>query len=143
MTRFLSIASAALLLSACTTEPDVETQTAEPGPVAAVEPAPTESAAPAEATMSDGVQVVDVAVGKMGYEPARIALQAGIPARLVFTRTVVSACAEEIMVPAFGVEPTDLPLNEPVAIEFTPDESGEFAFACGMDMMRGQLVVRS
>jgi plastocyanin domain-containing protein len=38
---------------------------------------------------------------------------------------------------------TDLPLNEPVAIEFTPDESGEFEFVCGMDMQRGSIMIRS
>ena len=140
MTRFLSLAAGALLLSACATETDVETQTADPAPVAVETPA---APSPAEATMTDGVQVVDVTVGQMGYEPSAIALQAGVPARLVFTRTVQSACAEEIQVPSFGVEPTTLPMNEPVAIEFTPTESGEFAFVCGMDMMRGQLVVRS
>ena len=140
MTRFLSIAAGALLLSACATEPEVETQTADPAPVA-VEAAPAPSAATPDQV--DGVQTIGITVGQMGYEPGVIELAAGVPARLVFTRTVESACAEEVQVPAFGVEPTDLPLNEPVAIEFTPTEAGEFAFVCGMDMMRGQLVVRS
>ena len=30
-----------------------------------------------------------------------------------------------------------LPLNEPVAIEFTAGKSGEIAFACGMNMLKG------
>ena len=141
MTRFFPLAAAVLLFGACATETDVETQTAEPEPVAAVEAAPEPTAATPDEV--DGVQTIGITVGKMGYEPGVIALQAGVPARLVFTRTVASACAEEIQVPAFGVETTPLPLNEPVAIEFTPDEAGEFAFVCGMDMMRGQLVVRS
>jgi plastocyanin domain-containing protein len=33
-------------------------------------------------------------------------------------------------------------LNERVVIEFTPREAGEVAFACGMNMLRGTLVVR-
>jgi len=35
-----------------------------------------------------------------------------------------------------------LPLNQAVDIEFTPPESGDVAFACGMDMFKGAVVVR-
>ena len=34
------------------------------------------------------------------------------------------------------------PLNVPVTIEFTPDTPGEIAFACGMNMLRGTVVVQ-
>jgi plastocyanin domain-containing protein len=33
-----------------------------------------------------------------------------------------------------------LPLNEPVTVEFTP-RKGELTFACGMDMIKGKLIV--
>jgi plastocyanin domain-containing protein len=95
------------------------------------------------ASVYDGVQVIAVTVGDRGYEPARVAFTAGIPARMVFTRTVDNACAEQIAAPDFDVEPVDLPLDTPVAIEFTPTETGTYAFACGMDMMRGRIVVSS
>ena len=36
----------------------------------------------------------------------------------------------------------ELPLNEPITIEFTPGQAGEIAFACGMNMLRGTVVVR-
>jgi plastocyanin domain-containing protein len=35
-----------------------------------------------------------------------------------------------------------LPLNEPVVIEFTPERAGEVSFACGMNMLKGTVVVR-
>jgi plastocyanin domain-containing protein len=35
-----------------------------------------------------------------------------------------------------------LPLNEPVAIEFTPAKTGDIAFACGMNMLKGVVVVQ-
>lgn len=35
----------------------------------------------------------------------------------------------------------DLPLHQPVTIAFTPDTRGESTFACGMNMLRGALVV--
>ena len=79
----------------------------------------------------------------MGYQPGAVSLRAGIPARLIFTRTVDSECSSQVAVPAFDVPPTDLPMNEPVAIAFTPTEDGDFSFVCGMEMQRGTLVVAS
>jgi plastocyanin domain-containing protein len=32
-------------------------------------------------------------------------------------------------------------LNEAVPIEFTPKQTGEIAFACGMNMLKGTVVV--
>ncbi len=94
-------------------------------------------------TMQDGVQVVEITAGASGYEPGQITLQAGVPARLIFTRTTPSACLEQVMIPDFGIEATDLPMNEPVVIEFTPTEAGTFSFICGMNMQHGTLVVQS
>ncbi|PAP78694.1 hypothetical protein BSZ37_07855 [Rubrivirga marina] len=91
----------------------------------------------------DGVQVVEVEAGRMGYQPRQIALEAGVPARLVVTRTVEDECSSQITLPAYDVPTTDLPLGEPVAIEFTPTEAGEVQFVCGMDMQRGTIAVVS
>jgi plastocyanin domain-containing protein len=33
-------------------------------------------------------------------------------------------------------------LDQPVDIQFTPEKSGDVAFACGMGMFKGTLVVR-
>lgn len=98
---------------------------------------------PAQPRMEDGVQVVEIEAGPMGYRPSAVALEAGVPARLVFTRTVDSACSERVKIPAFGVPETELPMNEPVAVEFTPTESGAFEFVCGMEMQRGSIMIRS
>jgi plastocyanin len=91
----------------------------------------------------DGVQVLDVSVTAAGYRPRKIALQAGLPTRLVFTRTANGSCVERVQIPDFGIEATHLPLNQPITFEFTPEHEGEYVFACGMDMMRGMLLVRS
>ncbi len=93
--------------------------------------------------MENGVQVVEIEAGRMGYQPREVALEAGVPARLVFTRTVESDCSSKVTIPAFDVPVTDLPLGEPVAVEFTPTESGAFEFVCGMDMQRGSLMIQS
>jgi hypothetical protein len=93
-------------------------------------------------TMVDGVQVVEIAVGPMGYSASKIALQAGVPARLIFTRSKEGGCTHRVQISELGIEPTDLPVGEPVSLEFTPDEAGMFAIACGMEMEMGMLLVR-
>ena len=115
-----------LALSAC------QTETVDPP-----------EAPPVVARMEGGVQTAEIAVGAEGYEPASVALRAGIPARLVFTRTTEDSCGTEVESEALGISETQLPLDRPVAVEFTPDEAGRFTFACGMDMMEGTVVVRS
>lgn len=97
----------------------------------------------AVARMEDGVQVVEVTAGSMGYEPGRIQLQPGVPARLTVRRVTASQCLEQMEIPAFGIQKTDLPMNEPVTFEFTPEETGTFEFVCGMGMQHGTLVVES
>lgn len=99
------------------------------------------SGSSASAVVEDGTQTVEITVGPSGFEPDAIRLEAGVPARLAFTRTTDRTCATEVQVPAFGVEKTPLPLNEEVLIAFTPEETGTFAFTCGMNMMRGTIVV--
>lgn len=102
------------------------------------------SAPPAGVAASPvGVQVFEIEAGQMGFIPEEVTLEAGKPARFVFTRTVESDCASQIQIPAFGVEKTDLPLEVPVAVEFTPGEAGTFTFVCGMGMQEGTVVVRS
>jgi len=102
--------------------------------------APPSDAATAE--LQDGVQVIELEAGANGYEPETIALRAGVPARLIVTRTTESACLEQIQIPDLGISAIDLPLGEPVEIEFTPEEAGSFQFICGMNMQHGTLLVK-
>lgn len=95
------------------------------------------------ARMEDGVQVVEITAGSMGYRPERVRVQAGVPVRLVMRRTTASQCLEQVQIPELGIERTDLPMNEPVTFEFTPEETGTFQFVCGMDMQHGTVVVES
>ncbi|MEL6771144.1 MAG: cupredoxin domain-containing protein [Bacteroidota bacterium] len=137
MTRRLPLLALAFALTLAACGPaDSDTATAPEPDTATAEDAPA-------VQMIDGVQVAEIEVSRMGYDPINVELQAGIPARLVFTRTIESACAEQIQAPDFAVAVTDLPLNESVAIEFTPDEAGSFTYMCGMDMMRGTVIVQA
>ena len=101
------------------------------------------SAASAEARASapgDNVQAAKVVVNELGFEPAKVALRAGTPARLTFLRTTDKTCGTEVVFPSLNIKRA-LPLNEPVQIEFTPARTGELAFACGMNMLKGVILV--
>jgi len=85
-------------------------------------------------------QNAKIVVNERGFEPAKVALRAGTPARLTFLRTTDKTCGTEVVFPSLDIKRA-LPLNEPVVIEFTPAAAGEIAFACGMNMLRGAVVV--
>ena len=93
-------------------------------------------------TQGDGkVQDVRVTVTETSFDPQRLTLRAGVPARVTFTRTSEKTCATTVVFPSLNIR-RDLPLNEPVTIEFTPEKAGEIAFACGINMLRGTIVVQ-
>lgn len=98
---------------------------------------------PREATAVDisegGVQEIQVTV-KGGYSPDVISVKKGVPVRLNFYRDETASCSEQVVFGDFGIT-RDLPAFKTTPIEFTPDKAGEFTFACGMNMMRGKLVV--
>jgi RND family efflux transporter MFP subunit len=103
--------------------------------------APAPPSAGGGSTQPRDVQSAKIVVGEKGYEPAAINLRAGAPARITFVRTTDKTCGTEVVFPSLNIKRA-LPLNEPVTIEFTPATSGEIAFACGMNMLRGTVVVR-
>lgn len=86
-----------------------------------------------------GVQEVEVVV-RGGYTPDRIEVRQGRPVRLTFLRQESNPCTEQVILGDFGISRT-LPEGERVPVEFTPDKAGEFTFHCGMNMVRGKLVV--
>jgi plastocyanin domain-containing protein len=109
-------------------------------PVAASVP----GASPAETPTTDrgraDIQSATIVVNERGLEPAKVALRAGTPARLTFIRTTDNTCGTEVVFPSLGIKRA-LPLNEAVVIELTPPKTGEIGFACGMNMLKGMVVV--
>ena len=86
-------------------------------------------------------QTAKVVVSEQGYEPAKVTLRAGTPARITFERTTDKTCGMEVVFPSLNIKRA-LPLNDPVVIDFTPVKSGDIAFACGMNMLHGTVVVQ-
>ena len=92
-------------------------------------------------TNETGVQEIKVTV-RGGYSPDVIVVKNGVPVRLNFYRDETSSCSEKVIFGDFGIA-KDLPAYKTTAIEFTPEKTGEFTFACGMNMIRGKLIVQS
>lgn len=86
-------------------------------------------------------QTARVLITEQGFTPYNIRLRRGVPARITFLRKTDATCAKEVVISAYGIN-RSLPLNQAVVISFTPKKSGEVSFTCGMNMMRGKLLVR-
>jgi P-type Cu+ transporter len=91
------------------------------------------------AELTEGVQVVGVTV-KGGYSPDVIRVAAGVPVRMLFDRQESGDCSSRVVFPDFHVN-QGLPAYETTAVEFLPQEPGDYEFACGMNMIRGRLQV--
>jgi plastocyanin domain-containing protein len=86
-----------------------------------------------------GLQEIQVVV-KGGYAPDVIVVKQNQPVRLDFYRDETASCSEQLRLPDFGIA-RDLPAFTTTPVEFTPDKPGEFTFTCGMNMMRGKIIV--
>jgi plastocyanin domain-containing protein len=77
---------------------------------------------------------------KGGYTPDVIIVERGKPVRLNFRREETAACSERVIFPEFNKNVL-LPEGQVVPVEFLPERSGEYEFACQMGMLRGKLIV--
>ena len=91
------------------------------------------------AALVGGVQRVRVTV-RGGYRPDVVRVRQGIPVEILFDRQESGDCTSRVVFADFGVNAT-LPADRAVPVRFTPNRAGSFAFACGMNMVRGTLVV--
>lgn len=88
---------------------------------------------------SGGVQEIKVRV-KGGYDPDVIVVEKNRPVRLEFYRDETASCSDTVVLGDFGIA-RPLPAFKTTPVEFTPEKAGEFTFTCGMNMLRGKLIV--
>lgn len=88
-----------------------------------------------------GQQEIEIVV-KGGYTPDRIEVRQGQLVRLNFIRQETTPCTEQVIFGDFGIV-RDLPMGQRVPVELTPEEPGVYVFHCGMNMVRGQLIVKA
>jgi plastocyanin domain-containing protein len=85
------------------------------------------------------VKTVEIVVDG-SYKPDRIEAREGERLRLKFVRKDYSGCTREVVFPSLNIRRT-LPTNKAVLIELPALAPGEIEFRCGMNMVRGTIVV--
>ena len=83
---------------------------------------------------------VDITVSG-GYSPEVISIPKGKPTKINFLRTDPSDCLSEVVLSDFKIR-KELPMNQKVSIEVTPQKAGEYKFTCGMNMYHGKIIVK-
>ena len=91
------------------------------------------------AVVDGGVQVQTVTV-KGGYSPSVVEVVQGVRTRLLFDRQETGDCSSRVVFPDFKVNQS-LPAYATTAVEFVPEQVGDFEFACGMNMLHGTVKV--
>lgn len=86
-------------------------------------------------------QRIVVTVTSKGFEPATIPVVAGKPIVLVITRTTARTCATDIVIADRKIK-VALPLNQAVEVKLAAEKPGTLRFACAMDMIAGEIVVK-
>lgn len=93
------------------------------------------------ATVTNGVQVVQLSVQGANYYPNPIRVKIGVPVQLVADIINMPGCSKSIVIPEFGV--SKYVSTGDNVIEFTPNKSGTFQFSCSMGMYHGQIIVEN
>jgi Cu+-exporting ATPase len=75
-----------------------------------------------------------------GYAPDSIVAAQGVPLRLVFDRRDTGPCTDEVVLPDFGIR-RRLPTGEKTVIAIVPENTGDFSWSCGMNMLHGRIRV--
>lgn len=76
-----------------------------------------------------------------GYLPEVISISKGKKTKINFLRTDPTDCLSEVILADFKIK-KELPLNQKVSIEITPQKIGEYKFSCGMNMYHGKIIVK-
>jgi plastocyanin domain-containing protein len=84
---------------------------------------------------------VHVTVDDKGFSPSTIPVTKGETTTIEFVRTSDATCARDVVLADLNVTKS-LPLNAPVDVPIAPHEATTYAFACGMGMFKGEIVVR-
>lgn len=90
---------------------------------------------------ADAAQEVSVKVTPDGFVPAELTVAHGKPIRLTITRETDQTCARQVVFASLNLK-QDLPLHQAVTIDLPAQPAGKLAYACGMDMVHGALVVQ-
>lgn len=85
-------------------------------------------------------QIPQIEVQPTGFVPSSVHVPAEQVAHVRFVRKTDQTCAKEVVFPGLGID-KKLPLNHPVDVEIPAGHARTLAFACGMGMLKGKVVV--
>jgi len=85
-------------------------------------------------------KTVRITVNKKGFSPSSISTEQGSPLTLIFRRPKNEGCGNKVVFPSLNIT-KDLPVGKNVTIKFTPSDTGNISFTCGMGMYKGSIVV--
>ncbi len=92
-------------------------------------------------TPREHLQEIKVLV-KGGYDPDTIPVEVGRPVRLLFYRDETEECSSTVTFENLGIQ-RELPAFRTTAIEFTPEQPGDYPFHCGLSVLHGRVVAQS
>ena len=136
MKSLIAVASIILTLG-CQQHTETKTVATETAPA----PPATATEAPAPTGTASDVQTIELKVSGAEYQPASFNVQAGKPVRLNVTRDEKPTCGDVLTIPSQNIS-KPIPVNQVTTIEFTPQQAGDLEFTCGMNMMKGKIVVQ-
>lgn len=107
--------------------------------IAAIAPTSSGTSGSNQAQIEDGYQIVNTELAPGGYEP--ITVQVGIPVKWTITAKegTINGCNNRIIISEYNLE-KKFSVGENV-VEFTPTETGTFAYSCWMGMIRSTITV--
>ncbi len=85
-------------------------------------------------------RTVKIKVDQNGFSPSSIEAEAGHKLNLVFNRAAGSNCGNVVVFPKLKIRKS-LPVGRDVIVSLTPRTAGQIAFACGMGMYKGTIVL--
>jgi len=92
-----------------------------------------------ETSIEGGAQTIHMTL-RGGYSPNRASAQAGLPIRIVFNRQESGDCTSRVVFPDLGVS-AELPAFAITTVDLSAQLPGDYAFACGVNMIHGVLSV--
>jgi hypothetical protein len=81
-----------------------------------------------------GPQRISMKVVGLDYQPNRFTVKQGVPVEWWIDGSEAAGCGRILLAPRLRIQKF-LSANSTTLITFTPDQTGEFAFNCGMGMM--------
>jgi glucan phosphoethanolaminetransferase (alkaline phosphatase superfamily) len=91
--------------------------------------------------INDPAPKIKIEVTPTGYTPNLIHVKKGVPVVLEIHNPLKDSCLSTFTMPAFNINNVNLKVNDTTKLTFTPTETGEFKFSCGMNMYGGKIIV--